>query len=383
MSAIAKDIVIAGGGATGLYLAGRLLQLGFSCRVLEAREAVVSHSRSLGIHPVSLELFRKAGIEDRFLQEGIPIRKGHAFWDNEKLGEVSFEECPAPFNFILALPQWKTEKILEEWVQSIDENAIVRNAVVSGLNDDGQAVTTSYTRDGIQGEIRSRFLIGCDGKKSTVRQLLKIPFSGSPYPDYYIMGDFTDNTGFGEDAAVYLHSDGLVESFPLPGGMRRWVVKTQNRIESPSLSLLTDPVERRTGFRLHGTENSMLSSFGVEHYLADILYKGNSLLAGDAAHVVSPIGGQGMNLGWLDAEACVGVVKKAFKKPRKKNKLFKAYSSTRRKKARIVARRAAMNMWLGRSENSGIFIKQLMILVLRTRLSVHFARMFTMRGVEK
>lgn len=383
MNTFAQDVVIAGGGPAGLYLAGRLLQHGYTCRILEARETIVTHSRSLGIHPVSMELFKKAGIEKEFLRSGITIRRGHAFWDKEKLGIVSFEECPSPFNYILALPQWKTEKVLEEWVHRLDHNALIRGAVLTDAADDGDGVNVSYQRGENCGDIRCRYLVGCDGKKSRVRELLNIPFQGAPYPDSYIMGDFADNTEFGEDAAVYLHSEGLVESFPLPEGMRRWVVKTTDRIETPQKEELAKLVERRTGLLLHNLKHVMLSSFGVEHYLAATLHKGNILLAGDAAHIVSPIGGQGMNLGWLDGEECFRTIKKALKNPTNQSRLFQRYSSSRRRKARLVARRAAMNMWLGRSENSGLIVKVLLMVVLKTRLSLFLARLFTMRGVEK
>ncbi len=103
------------------------------CRILEKRNTIDKHSKSLGIHPVSLELFKKAGIIQPFLNEGLKIKKGIAFWDSKKLGEISFENCPPPFRFILALPQWKTEKILEAWVQKLDSNALIRGAEVTGI----------------------------------------------------------------------------------------------------------------------------------------------------------------------------------------------------------------------------------------------------------
>ena len=376
------DIVICGGGPIGLYLAGRLMQKGFSCRVLEKKIEIFQHSRSLGIHPVSMELFERAGIAGRFLESGLQIRRGIAFWNRDRLGEISFDNCPKPFNYILALPQWQTESILQDWVLSLDQNALIRGAEVITIEDLDQSVTTTYKMEnGEQNTIHSRFLVGCDGFNSFVRKAMDIPFEGKPYPDSYIMGDFSDNTEFGTNAAVFLHEGGLIESFPLPNGLRRWVVKTDHRIQEPTPDLLIQLVFDRIGHKLSGSNCEMLSSFGVQHYLAQMMASGNILLAGDAAHVVSPIGGQGMNLGWLDAEACSESISRSFKEPQKQNSLFLLYSKKQRKVAKQVAKRAEMNMWLGRKESSKLPVKWAMAMILNTPLSGLLAKIFTMRGL--
>lgn len=378
------DIVICGGGPIGLYLAGRLIQKGFSCRVIEKNREIYRHSRSLGIHPVSLELFDRAGIVEPFLRDGLKIRKGIAFWNRHPLGEIEFDNCPKPFNYILAIPQWKTESILQDWVLNLDPNALIRGAEVTAIEDSEPSVTTTYKmEDGVQNSIQSRFLAGCDGVSSFVRETLKIPFEGKPYPDSYIMGDFTDNTEFGADAAVYLHEDGLIECFPLPNGMRRWVVKTNQRISDLTPDLLIRVLKNRIGHKLSGSNCEMLSSFGVQHYLAQRMTKGNILLAGDAAHVVSPIGGQGMNLGWLDGEEAVQTIIQSFKNPSDQASLFLSYSKKQRKVAKKVAKRAEMNMWLGRKESSRLPVKWTLALILNTPLSGVLARVFTMRGLGR
>lgn len=375
------DIIIAGGGPVGLYIAGRLLQLGFSCKVLEKRLSINPHSRSLGIHPVSLELFDKAGITKPFLEAGVKIRRGFAFWNRSKLGVIDFEPLPKPFNYILAIPQSETEQILQDWVLGLNKDAILRGADVKSIQNGDESVAVRYKKDGILTSINSRFLIGCDGINSFVRSALNIPFEGKQYPDTYIMGDFTDNTEFGKDAAVYLHKEGLIESFPLPNGMRRWVVKTDHRIEDPDAELLSKQVYGRLGHSLASTENVMMSSFGVQHFLAEKMSAGNVLLAGDAAHVVSPIGGQGMNLGWLDAEAAAQSITQCFNNPADQSSLFLLYSKKQRKVAKKVAKRAEMNMWLGRKENTTRPVKWFMWAMLNTPLSGLLARMFTMRGL--
>lgn len=375
------DIIIAGGGPVGLYLARRLIQLGISCKVLEKRTEIDQHSKSLGIHPVSLELFEKAGIVDSFLKEGLKIKKGIAFWNSEKLGEISFETCPPPFNYILALPQWKTETILEEWVQELDENVLVRGAEVNQINQTEDSVEIFFDQNGSQNSLKSRFLIGCDGKNSIVRRSLDIKFVGEAYPDCYIMGDFEDNTKFGSDAAVYLHGEGLIESFPLPNNQRRWVVKTDEYIDDPTPAQLMLIIKQRIRHNLESIENFMMSSFGVQQYSAEIYHQGNVLLAGDAAHVVSPIGGQGMNLGWLDSEDVVSVISDSLKNPSNRKNFFQEYSNSRRKIAKQVAKRAEMNMHLGRKETSNLLYKFILKVALNSRMNQLFAKVFTMRGL--
>lgn len=383
MSKADSDIVIVGGGPVGLYLAGRLIQKGIFCRILEKRTTIDKHSKSLGIHPVSLELFDRAEIVDSFLKEGLKIKKGVAFWDTEKIGEISFENCPPPFRFILALPQWKTEKILEAWVRKLDSNALIRGTEVSDVSKSDSFVEIAYDKNGETKSIRSHFVVGCDGKNSIVRKSSGIKFVGEAYPDCYIMGDFEDTTPFGSDAVVYLHSDGLIESFPLPNGQRRWVVKTDRYIEEPNPQMLAAIVHGRIQHILYGAKNFMASSFGVQQYSAEKYFDRNLLLAGDAAHVVSPIGGQGMNLGWLDAEDAVSVLKNALEEPSKQKKIFSRYSRRRKKIAKQVAKRAEMNMHLGRKETSTFFYKMMMTVALKTRLDKFLAQIFTMRGLGK
>lgn len=375
------EILIVGGGPVGLYLAGRLIQNGISCKVLEKRTEIDQHSKSLGIHPVSLELFEKAGIVEFFLEQGLKIKKGIAFWNSEKIGEISFEKCPPPFTYILALPQWKTESILEAWVHKLDENVLIRGAKVQEITQTRDSVEVSFDQDGSQKSLTSRFLIGCDGKNSTVRRSLNIKFIGQAYPDCYIMGDFEDNTDFDSDAAVYLHKDGLIESFPLPNNQRRWVVKTDEYIDDPVPAQLVLLIKQRIQQSLDGIENFMISSFGVQQYSAATYHQENILLAGDAAHVVSPIGGQGMNLGWLDAEDAVSAVVGSLKNLSKKNQFFQEYSNQRKKIAKQVSKRAEMNMHLGRKETSNLFYKSILNVALNTELKRLFAKIFTMRGL--
>ena len=384
------SVVIIGGGPIGLFLAICLNQKGIVCRVLEKRSETIKHSRSLGIHPVSLELFSATDIIDSFLDRGLKIKKGIAIGDEKKLGEITFEHTPKPFNYILSCPQYVSEQILEEELYKLNPDVLKRNTEFVIHKESKQHVTVSYMDNKQLKKISCDFIIGCDGKNSKVRDIAGITFDGSRYPDTYIMGDFSDTTEFGTDAVVYLPKQGLVECFPLPNGMRRWVVKTDEFKADPSREELEGLVRERVGYDLSNTENVMLSGFGVQHYLASSFAKGRVLLAGDAAHVVSPIGGQGMNLGWLDGWALAQALSTIYSNPEfitgsseDWRNLLKAYSKSQKSIAKKAIRRAEMNMALGRKYNSTSMRDTLVKALLKPPFNRTAAKMFTMRKLDK
>ncbi len=378
---VQSDVTIIGAGPVGLYLAGLLGKMEFSVTVLEKKTSIDRHSKSLGIHPVSLELFDEAGISEQFTRAGLAIKKGHAFIDDRKIGTVSFDTCPKPFNYILALPQYQTEEILEAWCQTIDHVTIHRGAALASFSEESDHVDISYSIGGSSETIRSNYLVGCDGKNSTVREMAGIHFQGNSYPDTYIMGDYSDNTDFGPDAAVYLHKEGLIESFPLPDSNRRWVVKTDDYVETPTRETLDNLVLDRLGHSLSGQDNFMISSFGVQHQLADTLSNGRVLLAGDSAHVVSPIGGQGMNLGWITASNLAESLSAIRENGNRSEPILNSFSKVSRSIAKTVAKRAEINMWLGRKRSFPLLRNLIARLIVNTPLQRKMARMFTMRGL--
>jgi 2-polyprenyl-6-methoxyphenol hydroxylase-like FAD-dependent oxidoreductase len=195
------------------------------------------------------------------------------------------------------------------------------------------------------------------------------------------MGDYSDNTGFGPDAAVYLNRDGLIESFPLPDSRRRWVVKTDSYLEQPGRKILDNLVEERLNYSLDDQPNSMISSFGVQHHLAGTFHKGRILLAGDSAHVVSPIGGQGMNLGWITAANLAESLSAIRKNSSRREPILSNFSKISRSTAKTVAKRAEINMWLGRKRNFPLIRNLIARLIVNTPLQKKMAQMFTMRGL--
>ena len=340
------DVAVVGGGPVGLYLAALLLQEGVGVRVLEQRSERDRHSRAIGIHPPALAALERAGVARALVADGVPIRRGRAYSGGKLVGTMSFESVSRDFPFVLSLPQCSTEAHLERRVQDLDPTALARGARVTGITDDGDRLALAVTSGGASTQLASALAVAADGTHSTVRQLLGIPVTARRYPDHYVMGDFADAGIFGTDAVLFLEEGGIVESFPLPGGLRRWVVRI-GEPRTASAADLASLVRERTGIGLDAGSSTMLSSFSVRSALARSMVAGRTVLIGDAAHEVSPIGGQGMNLGWLDGEALAPIICGAVAGGPVERRL-RDFEVLRRRAAGIARRQSEVNMMLGR-----------------------------------
>ena len=358
------EVLIIGAGPVGLFMAALLLQDGVDVQVLEQRSAPEPQSRAIGIHPPALAALAGTGVAEAMIAEGVQIRRGIALAGGKCLARMSFAGVSDRFPFVLSLPQARTEAHLERRVNELGDGALHRGVRLTGLSDDGGRV--SVEADSGSGTLRysAPLVIAADGVRSTVRALQGVDVRVKEYPDSYLMGDFADGTGFGPDAALFLSGAGIVESFPLPGQLRRWVVRLGTgdsggagrrpstggpAAGAPGVDArwLMGCVRERTGLAIDAGTNSMLSRFGVRTRLAPRMVAGRVVMIGDAAHEVSPIGGQGMNLGWLDAAALAPIVSAAVRGQDVADRL-RTFERTRLRAAARAARQAEINMALGR-----------------------------------
>ena len=359
------EVLVIGGGPVGLFMAALLLQSGVRVRVLEQRTAPEPHSRAIGIHPPALEVLQQIGVAQDLVADGVPIRHGIAVGGGRQLAEMNFNGVSATFPFVLSLPQCRTEGALERRVLALDPGAVLRGVRVTGMHDDGARVTVTGTSASGPVRYAAALVIAADGVRSAVRTLLGTGLKSKNYSDSYLMGDFVDGTCLGPDAALFLAGAGIVESFPLPGALRRWVVRLNRtdlaradsaRADSARAGVppneadvrwLVELIRERTGIDVDGNSNSMLSRFGVRSRLARRMVTGRTVLIGDAAHEISPIGGQGMNLGWLDAVALAPLVLGAVRGAGVEAE-FQQFERSRMTAAVRATRQAEINMALGR-----------------------------------
>lgn len=377
------DVLISGGGPTGLLLGILLSRYGISNAIIEKQSDINSHSRSIGIHPPSLKVLKKARVLQDIINAGVIIKQGHAMTDiRNKLGTIPFDLLRDHYPFILTVPQNYTEHILQQAVHREEHAELIHPAeVVSFTQDENEVAITVRQRDN-EMSLSGSFLVACDGKNSLIREKTGISSQANTYPYSYVMGDFTDETLLGDDAVIFVTNKGLVESFPLPGNIRRWVVETSDDRSEQNARQLSEIVQERIGTAPNPATNSMLSNFGAERLLASQFRDNRVLLAGDAAHVVSPIGGQGMNLGWLDAahlaEACDAIINGNAPV----DATLDHYALNRKRQAGRAIKRAEFNMALGHQSKIPGMRNSILKLLLKPPANRIMVQRFTMAGLD-
>lgn len=365
------DVAIVGAGAVGVLLACLLARRGVDVVVLERRGDAGERTRAIGIHPPGMRALDAAGVGADVRRLGVPIRDGVVTCEGRALGRLAFDDEP-----VWSLPQRETERLLEARLAALAPDALRRGVEVRGLR-----VTAHHVElHGTAAPVRARYVVGADGVRSVVRELAGIGWMPRRGRAEYVMGDSDDTTDAPATALLGFEPAGVVESFPLPGGRRRWVAWVRRSPVPLTPSALATVVSARTGASVDLASATVPSAFTARQHLADRFADGRIALVGDAAHEVSPIGGQGMNLGWLDAvrlddELVRALAEGAPEEP------FRRYDRDRRSAALRATRQAAFNMAMGApAAGARLTVRNLLVRVLAVwPLRTQLASAFTMR----
>ncbi|MFH8286046.1 rifampin monooxygenase [Streptomyces antibioticus] len=295
------DVIVVGAGPTGLMLAAELRLHGVRVLVLERDPEPTPVVRALGLHVRSIEVMDQRGLLERFLAHGTQHRVGGFF---AGLGTRWPDRLDTAHSYVLGIPQTVTDRLLAEHATDLGAE-IRRGHELVGLSQDDDGVTADLA-DGTR--LRARHLVGCDGGRSTVRKLLGVGFPGEPARVETLLGEMRVTTEPEELAAVVARVRETEKRFglgPLGDGAYRVVVPADGVAEDRTVPPTLDDFKRQlrayagTDFGVHAPR--WLSRFGDATRQAERYRVGRVLLAGDAAHIHPPTGGQGLNLGVQDA----------------------------------------------------------------------------------
>ena len=295
------DVTVVGGGPTGVMLAAEVRRHGVRVLVLERDAEPTRVVRALGLHARSIELLDQRGLLDRFLPLGTQYPIGGFF---AGISKPVPDRLDTAHPYVLGIAQPITERLLTEHATELGVE-IRRGHDVVGLSQDDSGVTVDLA-DGTQ--MRSRYVVGCDGGRSTVRRLLGVGFPGEPARREWLSGEVEVTAPPAEVAAVVTEVRRTQRGFgvgPSGEGLHRVVVPAEEVAEDRAVPPTLEEVRRRlravagTDFGVHSPR--WLSRFGDATRQAERYRTGRVLLAGDAAHVHPPVGGQGLNLGLQDA----------------------------------------------------------------------------------
>jgi len=296
------DVLVVGAGPSGLTLAASLVKKGVATTGVDRQAAGANTSRAAVVNARTLEVLDDLDVSRRLVKEGVQAPRFTIRDGRRSLIPIDFSLLPTDYPYSLMVPQATTERLLLERLTELG-GTVVRPKTLVSVTQDADGVTAIFEDGDV---IRARYIVGADGIHSTVREQADIGFEGGVYEESFTLADVRLRGEIPVDEVILFWAKaGLTVVAPLPGDIFRIVAPVTDAPENPSAPFIQQLLDDRGlgAGRMVVTDVIWGSRFRIHHRVADTYRAGRLLLAGDAAHVHSPAGGQSMNLGIQDAVA--------------------------------------------------------------------------------
>ncbi len=303
------DVIIVGAGPTGLALACQLIRYGVDFAIVDKKDQITRYSKAIGVQARTLEIYEQMNIADDLIRQGTLAERVLLTEGGEVRGEIELRnigEGMSAYPFLLIVEQSIHEHQLYEFLKSHEREVLWNTELESFSQTESSVSAKLKDADGMSEMIEAKFLVGCDGANSFVRQALKLPFEGSTFERLFYVADVQIDWEYSHDALmVSLAQRTITAFFPLPGEKRYRIVGTfpenENRREG---EILYEEIERQivndTQLKLDIYNVNWFSVYRVHSRRVEKFSKGRCFLAGDSAHIHTPAGAQGMNTGIQD-----------------------------------------------------------------------------------
>lgn len=384
------DVLVIGAGPTGLTAACEAIRHGLTVRIIDRKPCRSTFSKALVAHARTLEIFETMGIADRVLAEGARFAALNMHTERRRTVRVDLLDLPwgdTAYPFWLSIPQYATERILESLLEELG-GRVEWHTSLEELHDDGTRVEATLTHaDGRTETVRSRWLIGCDGGRSRVRDRAGLRLDRTDAGATFVLADVKTTSRLIEDEGhVFLAREGLLLIVPMPEP-RRWRIIAHipgARSDSPVAiddKFLDELIWQRAGIEFGSHDVTWQSQFDLSNGLADRYRRGRVFLAGDAAHVHSPVGGQGLNTGVQDAHNLLWklAIARRTDGTAKADELLDSYEVERRPVAHTMVRGTARATRALTTRNG--MVRGLLGLIAPTLITRHTAQAGLGRGV--
>jgi 2-polyprenyl-6-methoxyphenol hydroxylase-like FAD-dependent oxidoreductase len=300
------NVLVVGAGPTGLAMAIELARHGLRPRIIDRAAEPSQTSKALGVQARTMEYFERLGIAEQAIATGRQVHAGSIYSERRRIVHLTFDRIASRYNYILILPQSDTERLLTARLQA-EGIEIERNVELVGCGQTAEVVEAALRHaDGREETVATPWLIGCDGAHSAVRRLLNLQFEGHAFEESFSLADVRLEAELADDeVTVYLSSGDIVALFPLPGDRRYRIIIERHAgppVEGdPTLADFQQALDAYGPAGARVSDAVWMSHFRISQRQVEHYRRGRVFLAGDAAHIHSPVGGQGMNTGIQDA----------------------------------------------------------------------------------